>query len=74
MLENGELIGIVSDIIEQAQEQTIGHAASRDLDRPKDGFLALIPIQAGDEKLTLINGVCQPWKLTALPPGNPTAS
>ena len=38
---------IVSDIIEQAQEQTIRHAASRDFDWPQDGFLALVPIQAG---------------------------
>ena len=65
VLEYGQLVGIVANVIEQPEQEAIGNLTAGNLNRADDGFLALVAVQARDEEFALVDGVGQTRELAA---------
>ena len=63
VLEDGQLVGVVTYIVQQLLNQASLDLFAADLDRPLDGQAALFAVQSRDEVLTLIDGLGQAAKL-----------
>ena len=67
VLENGQLIGIVSNIVEQLLDKARRHLAATDLGRALDGVGALASIEAGDKILSFVHRLSEVLELGAVP-------
>ncbi len=66
MLETGELIGLLTEIVQQPLQQPRCDLSAGDLDRPFDDALVLLASQPRNQELAPIDHLGQAFELTAL--------
>ena len=66
VLQNGQLIGIVADVVEQPQHQPGRDLGATDGDRPGDGVAPLVAVHPRHEILPVVDRLGQPVELGAV--------
>ena len=66
MLEDGQLIGVVADVVEQSLGEAVADFAAADCNGAFDGLPALIAVEPRDEVFALVNSLGESTKLGAV--------